>query len=568
MVVLVPTTGAARTVRAEMLGDDAFRVGVCVSTPFALARRIARTHPSQRSQTLVTRADRIRILEAALARLPESIRNDLAGDTVASVARSMASVVDRLRRNDVSPASLYALSIGRALPAAHRAVAVAYEAYDRELLDGSMAGPSDVFGWATAQVRTGRAPWLRAATVAVFDEMRADQCTAMFLHALDNEAAAFVRLGPGTGPVDGPADRIAARWEGVPASSTSNGRSNPTAQTSVTVDTLAEAAEWVDEYLATEGIDAGTVEIAVAKARIPAMADRLRSTGLRVRSGRSDPGAIQLVSVEAATLTGRAHRIVLRPEEPRHERNEPEWLTPEEWSRLSALCDAPLAGDRDNGRLTALLRGPHHGSLTTISVTSEIRLRAEPSWQSRSGGENADQQERAGCPLQRGLQAWAVDAAVLHASPGDQERLRQTAYLRSLLPGNQEGVLVDRLGVLVRSMLDAGFERWIDEADQVHPVPNIFLPDDDVSEGDDRTEERMSTPICVAIRSGSEWRLLAVVDDRGMSENEIARTDRRMQRAAEAWSQAVGQTVIAAARFGTSAEWLVGGGEAVYRTHG
>jgi len=568
MVVLAPTPGAARTVRAVMRADDAFRVGVCVSTPFAVARRIARPHPSQRSQTLVTRADRIRILETALARVPESIRNDLAGDSVASLARSMSAVVDRLRRNDVSPASLYALSIGRDLSSAHRAVAVAYEAYDRQLLDGPLAGPSDVFGWATAQVRTGRAPWLQAATVAVFDAMRVDQCTAAFLRALDSEAAGFVRLGPGTGADDAPADRIAARWEGVPASSTSNGRSNSTEETSVKVDTLAEAAEWVNEYLAAEGIDAGTVEIAVSDACIPPMADRLRAAGLRIRAGRSDPEVIQLVPLEAATLTGRAHRIVLLPEEPRGDRGGPEWLTPDDWSGLSALCDATLTPDPDSGTSTHLLPGRRCGSDTTISVTHGACLRAGSSFRSRrDDGEHAEQQQRAVSPLWRGLQAWVVDAAVLHASPGDRERIRKPAYLRSLLPGNEEQAVVDRLADLVRSLLDAGYERWLDEADRIHPVPNIILPAAEHSEHGDSTEECTSTPICVAISSASGWRLLAVVDDREMSERELASTDRRLQRAAETWSHAVEGTVVAAVRFGTSEAWVIGGGEAMYRTH-
>jgi hypothetical protein len=568
MVVLAPTPGAARTVRAVMRADDAFRIGVCVSTPFTVARRIARTHPSQRSQTPVTGADRIRILETALARVPESIRDDLAGDTVASLARSLAPVVDRLRRNDVSPASLYALSIGRDLSPAHRAVAVAYEAYDRELLDGPLAGRSDVFGWATAQVRTGRTPWLRAATVAVFDAIRVDQCTSAFLHALDSEAAQFVRLGNGTGPDDAPADRIGVRWEGVPASSPSNGRSNFAEETYVKVDTLAEAAEWVNEYLAAEGIEAGTVEIAVADACVPTITDRLRAARLRIRSGRAEPDVIQLVPLEAATLTGRAHRIVLLPEEPRGDRGGPEWLTPDDWSRLSALCDATLTPDPDTGASTRLLPGRRGGSDTTISVTHGARVRSGSSFRSRrDDGEHAEQQQRAGSPLRRGLQAWVVDSAVLHASPGDRERLRQPAYLRSLLPGNEEQAVVDRLADLVRSLLDAGYERWLDEADRVHPVPNIILPADEHSEHGDSTEECTFKPICVAISSASGWRMLAVLDDRDMSERELASTDRRLQRAAETWSQAVDGTVVAAVRFGTSEAWVIGGGEAMYRAH-
>jgi len=146
-------------------------------------------------------------------------RDELAApeDMEACVER-LCDHVRFLREHDVSPATLYALSPGSGMTAELQALAIAYEAYDRYLLESPQHDLADLCGWATAQLRTGRATWLEAATVAVYNHIELSGAAASFLRALRDYAGRFEQMGAGAGEFMGSREQIGDGTTGPPAS--------------------------------------------------------------------------------------------------------------------------------------------------------------------------------------------------------------------------------------------------------------------------------------------------------------------------------------------------------------
>lgn len=164
-----------------------------------LAAELARTHPACEDSTRISASTTAGIVRDALHAMDPSTRKQVAapGDMEARVEQ-LCDHVRSLREHDVSPATLYALSPGAGMTAELQALAIAYEAYDRSLLESPQHDLADLCGWATAQLRTGRAPWIEAATVAVYDHIQLSGAAASFLRALRDYAGRFEQMGTGT----------------------------------------------------------------------------------------------------------------------------------------------------------------------------------------------------------------------------------------------------------------------------------------------------------------------------------------------------------------------------------
>jgi len=214
LVVVVPRPQLAVAVRDALHRRGQARTGLQAVTVRDLARRLARTHPAAPKKSPVSRTTIRSLLLDTLNGLDESVRSEIGiGGSLRHVVGSMASVIQELRANDVSPATLYALAPGRPLSASRRALAVGYEAYDRYLLEHDAHDIAEVFGWATAQVRTHRARWIADATVALYDDVELTGCEAAFLRALRDEARRFTRLGAPIPDAEAPPTTAAARFD-------------------------------------------------------------------------------------------------------------------------------------------------------------------------------------------------------------------------------------------------------------------------------------------------------------------------------------------------------------------
>lgn len=222
VVVLLPDEDAARALRRRLQqaaradagtendgGGPVEREAVemaervwCTSL-IGLAGNVARTHPAMENSTRIERATEAGIVRDALSSIPDGIWADLTGTSQNAepeseeLVRRLTRQVRELREHDVSPATLYALSPGKELTAAQRVLAIAYEAYDRYLLESSEHDAADLCGWATSQVRTRRAPWIESATFVVYDHIELSDGAASLLRALRDRVHRFVQLGPG-----------------------------------------------------------------------------------------------------------------------------------------------------------------------------------------------------------------------------------------------------------------------------------------------------------------------------------------------------------------------------------
>lgn len=185
---------------------------VC-TTVAGLADRLAHTHPACQDSTRISASTTTGLIRDALNAMDASTREELiaSGEMKARVS-SLCDHVRSLREHDVSPATLYAVSPGAGMTAELQALAIAYEAYDRYLLESPQHDLADLFGWATAQLRTGGAAWIENATVAVYDHLCLSGAAASFLRALRDFTGRFEQIGA---DVDGPpasvSSRIAAR---------------------------------------------------------------------------------------------------------------------------------------------------------------------------------------------------------------------------------------------------------------------------------------------------------------------------------------------------------------------
>jgi len=214
LVVIVPRPQLAVAVRDALHRRGQVRTGLQAVTVRDLARRLARTHPAASKGAPISRTTVRSLLLDTLHGLDESVQSEIGiGGSLRHVMGSMASVIQELRANDASPATLYALAPGRPLSASRRALAVGYEAYDRYLLEHDAYDIADVFGWATAQVRTHRARWIADATVALYDDVELTGCEAAFLRALRDEARRFTRLGAPIPDAEAPPTTAAARFD-------------------------------------------------------------------------------------------------------------------------------------------------------------------------------------------------------------------------------------------------------------------------------------------------------------------------------------------------------------------
>lgn len=177
-----------------------------------LADRLACTHPAFEDSTRISASTTAGLLRDALNAMDASTRAELdASGEMKTRVRSLCHQVRSLREHDVSPATLYAVSPGAGMTAELRALAIAYEAYDRYLLESPQHDLADLFGWATAQLRTGRAAWIEEATVAVYDHIHVSGAAASFLRALRDFAGRFEQIGAdANGPPASVSARIAA----------------------------------------------------------------------------------------------------------------------------------------------------------------------------------------------------------------------------------------------------------------------------------------------------------------------------------------------------------------------
>jgi len=233
LAVIVPRPQLAAAVRDALHRRRQARTGLHTTTVRDLARRLARIHPAAPKKSPVSRTTIRSLLLDTLNGLDESVRSEIGiGGSLRHVVGSMASVIQELRANDVSPATLYALAPGRPLSASRRALAVGYEAYDRYLLEHDAYDIADVFGWATAQVRTHRARWITDATVALYDDVELTGCEAAFLRALRDEARRFTRLGAPIPDAEAPPATAAAHFDASTGPRSTGLRSTDTESTS------------------------------------------------------------------------------------------------------------------------------------------------------------------------------------------------------------------------------------------------------------------------------------------------------------------------------------------------
>lgn len=399
LVVLTPSQSEARTVRAALLRRKAARTGVWVTAPLQLARQIGRTHPSNRQGPLVTPEATREILSDALASLPDAAREALApkhgsGDaqngSLDTVAEAMAPIVRRLRENDISPATLYALSIGRSVTPEQRALAAGYEAYDRHLLDGPHVGASDIFSAATAQIRTGRVSWLDDATITAFDSIALPETGATFVQALRDAAPSFLRLGPPNPPSNPPSippsDTVAARFDAPRAcpdarasdgsAEAANASSDATTGAEPTrsirhedADTLAAAADHIAEAVRASNHDPGDIEVAVPNASMDAARTALEQADLPVSTQPAAAGKqapVLLSTLPAAGYTGREHLYIVTAGETTDGPEPVTLMGAGDWEKLEGLTDTVLPHDASasTGWHAAQIQWRHAGRVT------------------------------------------------------------------------------------------------------------------------------------------------------------------------------------------------------------
>ena len=209
------TTHLTDEANGESRPDESTSISVWCSTQTVcttvagLADRLARPHPACEDSTRISASTTAGLIRDALNAMDASTREELdaSGEMKARV-RSLCHHVRSLREHDVSPATLYAVSPGAGMTAELQALAIAYEAYDRYLLESPQHDLADLFGWATAQLRTGGAAWIENATVAVYDHLCLSGAAASFLRALREFAGRFEQIG---GDADGPPASVSAR---------------------------------------------------------------------------------------------------------------------------------------------------------------------------------------------------------------------------------------------------------------------------------------------------------------------------------------------------------------------
>lgn len=187
---------------------------VCM-TVADLADQLARTHPASEDSTRISASTTAGIVRDALHAMDPTTRDAFAGPKdIEAWVEPLCDHVWSLREHDVSPATLYALSPGSGMTAELQALAIAYEAYDRYLLESPQHDLADLCGWATTQLRTGRAGWPEAATVAVYDHIQLSGAAASFLRALRDYAGRFEQIGAGAAnppSAAGPPASVSAR---------------------------------------------------------------------------------------------------------------------------------------------------------------------------------------------------------------------------------------------------------------------------------------------------------------------------------------------------------------------
>ncbi|WP_143815310.1 hypothetical protein [Longibacter salinarum] len=565
LVVLTPTDDVGRSIRTALLRQGTGQTGMWITTPTQFARVLGRTHPSARTARLVGRGDTFGILMDALKGISERVRDQLfQGESLESVVEAMVPVVRRLRENDISPATLYALSLGRSLSPAHRALVVGYEAYDRELLNGPMAGPSDVFGWATAQVRNGRISWLGQTTIVSFDDTTVGAAGATFLNAIRREARSFVRLGDPISSTHAPSAALASHMSSdappsADAPAPQTGAVEGSEETGgVRVDSLRAAVEWIQTQMDEEALDASSIEIAAPADLLDELEEKLHACGIRAAVHQENPDAVSLTSFDRAGFSRRHHFVAVAAAEEIREKGSMSLLTKDDWARLAELSEAPVAPETDaeaarRWQMSQVL-WRHEGRATVLGIDTSL-----PEGVGKDAGEvigvtgtpdagsaatvrtNQTHEESI---VTEALRRWVVDAVSVYHVPGELERIGQTSHLCSLLPDEAQDDAVDRLESAVRRLLNAGFSEWLADAVSVHPAPaNCAIGTDG---------EWVQIPIHVAIRRPAGWCLLSISDIvlDGEDPSEAA-----IQDAVHVWSEATGQDVVLVARFGESSGW-------------
>lgn len=555
LVVLVPDVLAAESVREVLYGNGEAMVGLDPAPVLDVARRIGRIHPQAQGKTALAPETARELIRESLEAMDASTRASLQGSgTLDAVVRRVAEVVHLLRANDVAPASLYALTSGSAVRPNRRAVAVGFEAVQRHLLAASDYDAADVLGWATAQVRSGRAPHVRATVYAAFDGVELSEREAAFVRALRDEAEGFYRLGSASTPQEPPPASVAARFSGAPVVSMTE--TPDVSEESVSDDEPSAANVYLlrvngtaDEQIAAarecvdrKGVPHDDVEILAPSAlcrqattssplsprryaRAGFGACRHRVVVLSQPDAPSAPAPL-LSDDDRDTLAGLTGAVLPRAAD--DERREAWHLTQAMWR---------VAGAAGVEALSAARRDASDGAETPSVEAGRETPPLDVPAVNRSAYEDA-------------LGDLVATLARLHAIRDDRERVHTEAFVRSVLHqhgGAATDATVEALQGDLRAFASGEAEAWIEAADRLAvAVPTAW-----------HEPEPAWTVVDLALRVNGTWRLVLVRRDTADSDvgPDPLSSASLAKAVARAWSRATNEPVEAGFWQANRAAW-------------